>query len=132
LIVVDSNVWIFAEDASANEYPIATEKVKRVIESGEFGLNIIIASEVYHRLSRVHGPARARERLARIMESPAARWLIFPTRMVGQAIALAEEAGLRINHALIAQQALEAKASVLTDNVRDFRKVGGLKVVPLR
>lgn len=41
-------------------------------------------------------------------------------------------AQLRINDALIASQALDAGARVLTDNVKDFKKVKGLKIDPLR
>ena len=52
--------------------------------------------------------------------------------MVKGAIELATQNKIRINDALIAQQALELRASILTDNVKDFRKVKGLKVIPLK
>ncbi len=132
VILVDSNVWIFAEDASAGEYGIATKRIEEVVKSGEFGISPIIASEVFHRLSHVFGASVARERLANILDHPASRWLTLTADATKRAAALAERSKLRINDAMIAQQALDLKASVLTDDVRDFRKVRNLKVMALR
>ena len=132
MIIIDSNVWIFAEDASADEHSRAVRGVEQAVKTGEFGINSIIASEVYHRLSYVAGAAEARKRLTDIMDSPAARWLVMPVETVRRALQLSEETRLKINDAMIARQALEEKASVLTDDLRDFRKVKGLKLIPLR
>ena len=67
-----------------------------------------------------------------ILEHPAAEWLDCGRRTMTGAIALATRSQLRINDGLIAQQALENKAALLTDNVKDFKKVKGLKVIALR
>lgn len=131
MIVIDSNVWIFAEDASTDEHRRAASRVEEAIRSGEFGINPIIASEVFHRLSHVFGASVARARLTDIVEHPAARWLVVSVDVVKRAMLLAERAKLRINDAVIAQQATEAQASVLTNDLKDFRKVKGLKVIPL-
>jgi predicted nucleic acid-binding protein len=130
VIIVDSNVWIFAEDASTDEHQRAARRVEEAVQS-EFGINPIIASEVYHRLSRVFGASVAQVRLINILDHPAGRWLMIQVETIKRAVALAAKAKLRINDAIIAQQALDAKIAVLTGDVRDFRKVKGLKVIPL-
>jgi predicted nucleic acid-binding protein len=48
------------------------------------------------------------------------------------AVALASAKGLRINDAVLAQHCLEQDMELLTDNVKDFRKVVGLQVAALR
>ena len=63
MIIIDSNVWIFAEDASTDEHIIAADKVKDAVSRGGFGINPIIASEVYHRLSYVCGAAESANHL---------------------------------------------------------------------
>ena len=131
MIVVDSNVWIFAEDASSDRHGIAAAALKRTVESDEIGLTPIIVSEVFHSLSRIAGPGVARQRVMDILEDPSCAWLSLTAQTAKAAMILAEKSSVKINDALIAQQAIEIKASVLTDNVKDFRKVRGLKVIPL-
>lgn len=132
VIVIDSNVWIFAEDQNSDEHEKAAKKVRDVVSTVGFGIDAIISSEVFHALSRLLGPGDAGRRVVHIVEHPAAEWLHCRMGTMAQAITLATHSNLRINDALIAQQALESKAAILTDNVRDFKKVRGLKVVALR
>lgn len=132
LIIVDSNVWIFAEDASAAEHRIASEAVRELVSTDQYGMNAIIGSEVFHQLARIFDAKAARKRLAVIVGHDAATWLPFSSVTLFKAASLAAAAKMRINDAMIAQQALSLKATVLTDNVKDFRKVSGLKVTALR
>ena len=132
MIIVDSNIWIFAEDASANEHTKAAHKIQKIIDTTTFGINVIIISEVFHILSRLLSTAEASRRVLHIIENPASEWLEFSDDIVKGSIPLAEDNHIRINDALIAQQALALKASVLTDNIKDFKKIKGLKIVKLR
>ena len=132
MIIVDSNVWIFAENDNADEHKLATQKVEQVLRSPGFATNVLIVSEVFHALRRLLGASDSRRRVTSIVEHPLAHCLDFSAPVSRDAMTLATKVSLGINDALIAQQALEAKAAVLTDDVKDFRKVKGLKVVPLR
>ncbi|MBI2971546.1 MAG: type II toxin-antitoxin system VapC family toxin [Candidatus Aenigmarchaeota archaeon] len=131
MIVVDSNVWIYAENQTSVEHAAAVQAVRKAIDEN-FGINPIVVSEVFHALCRLLGPAEAVARVSNILRHPSGEWLLISTATTQAAMALSAHAGIRINDALIATQALEQEASVLTDDVRDFRKVKGLKVVALR
>ena len=132
MIIIDSNVWIFAENENADEHSIAAQKVQTAVKTAGFGIDPIIVSETFHALSRLLGASEAHKRVGHIVEHPVAEWLDYDQDAVLEALTLALRSKLRINDALIAQQGLEKRAPILTDNVRDFRKVRGLKVIALR
>lgn len=132
MIIVDSNIWIFSENVNSEEYEIAAQKLKDIFAKDSFGVNVIITSEVFHTLSRISSSTEASLRIINILEHPLAQWLDFSPEVAIDAIRLSKESKIRINDALIAQQALTMKAAVLTDNLKDFEKVKGLKVIPLR
>jgi predicted nucleic acid-binding protein len=132
MIIVDSNTWIFAENINSEEHDIAAQKLKTLFANDSFGINVIITSEVFHILSRLLSPQEASIRVTNILEHPLSQWLDFTSDVVVDAIKLSRERKIRINDALIAQQALKMKAVILTDNLKDFEKVNGLKIIPLR
>ncbi len=131
LKIVDSNIWIFGEYEPAPEHSMAAGRLQTVIQEG-YGINIIIVSETFHILGRLVGAADATRRVKNIIEHPAAHWLPFAAQSAVKALALAYQYGVRINDALLAQQALEQGCPILTDNVKDFQKVKGLDIIPLR
>ncbi len=131
LIVVDSNVWIFAETSGAPEHYLAIGKLQRYLKD-EVGINAIIFSEVFHKLSVLADPATARNRLGTIIHHPAVKWLNIDEDQAGRAAELAHKKALRINDAMIAQQAIDFNLSVLTDDTKDFGKVDKLRVIALR
>ncbi|MBI4167788.1 MAG: type II toxin-antitoxin system VapC family toxin [Candidatus Aenigmarchaeota archaeon] len=131
LIVIDSNVWIFAETAAAPEHFLAVAKLQRYLKDG-VGFNAIIFSEVFHKLSRAYDPATARKRLETIVHHPSVKWLNIDEDQAERAAELAQKKVLRINDAMIAQQAIDMNLSVLTDDAKDFGKVERLKVIALR
>jgi len=131
-VIVDSNVWIFAEVKDAPEHPAAVRAIQLLLEKGNIGTNVVILSEVFHKVSIFFGAPIASERVRIALLHPSVQWLDFGQGDAADATRLAQEAGIRINDALIAQQALENKAAILTDNVRDFKKVKGLKILALR
>jgi predicted nucleic acid-binding protein len=132
VIVIDSNVWIFSESANSEEHDIAVKKVKEIFDSDTFGINVVITSEVYHILGKFLGVKESRSRVTDILEHPLAQWLPFSDQIALDAVKLAYSSQMRINDALIAQQALKVGAPVLTDNVKDFEKVKNLEVLLLR
>ena len=132
MIIVDSNIWVFAEVQSAPEHTAAAAKLRDALTTDGVGLNVVITSEVFHVLRRLLGSSKAAVRMSHILRHPAVNWLEFGPSSVLFALGLASKFEVRINDALIAQQALEHKAEVLTDNVKDFRKVKAVKIIPLR
>ena len=131
MTVVDSNVWIFMnlESAPEREAAAAATKVQRRLG---LQVNPIIVSEVFHTLRGLLGVADAADRTRRMLAS---RFVIYEpvtSQMVDEAINISQCHGVRINDAIVAAHALQAGTSVLTDNVKDFRRVPGLKVVSLR
>ncbi len=131
MIIVDSNVWIFAEVKDAPEHLPAVAKLERFLSEG-IGINAIIFSEIFYFLSRLFSPAVARKRVETILHHPSVEWLELKKDCAEHAMELAERKTLRINDAMIAQQALMSGLPILTDNVKDFKKVNGLKVTALR
>ena len=65
MIIIDSNIWIFAENDTANEHTIAAQKVQQVVGSTSFGINPVIVSEVFHALSRLLGAVDAGRRVVK-------------------------------------------------------------------
>ena len=132
MIIIDSNIWIFAENDNAAEHDIALRKISEALEKDDFGLNVIVASEVYHILSKLLGIDEASRRAGNLIANNHSRWLEFDGEIVNKAVKLSHANRIRINDALIAQQALNENAAILTDNIKDFKKVSGLKIIPMR
>ncbi len=132
MIIVDSNIFIFGETDSAPERNVAIQKYKEAREKGRIGTNVIIISETFHFARKINGYESAAARVASIMNSPFVDFLDLGPDLIMRATKLARDFQLRINDALIAQQAMETGAAVLTDNVKDFNKIRAIKVIPLR
>ncbi len=132
MIIVDSNIYIFSESESAPERSVAIQKLKDASIKDRIGTNVIVMSEVYHHVRRFTGLEGATLRVADILNSPLVDFLDFRPETIVRATKLARDFQMRINDALIAQQAIELGAAVLTDNIRDFGKIKSLKIIPLR
>ncbi|MDE1857183.1 MAG: type II toxin-antitoxin system VapC family toxin [Candidatus Micrarchaeota archaeon] len=132
MIIIDSNVLIFGETFGAPERDLAIAKYKHAIEQGRIGINVIILSEVFHKVQKINGRESASLRVRDLLNEPAADFLEFTADVVIRAAKLARDFQMSINDALIAQQAFETDSPVLTDNVKDFRKIKSIKVIPLR
>jgi predicted nucleic acid-binding protein len=131
MALIDSNIWIFAENSNADEYTMARNAIEKYA-SVEFNINTVTVSETFHKLSKLIGKTESHKRVSHMIDDPNAVWLDITDTIARRAIDLALEVDIRINDALIAQQALEFNLQVLTDNIKDFRKVHGLKIIPLR
>ena len=131
LIVVDSNVWIFAETTGVPEHYLAVDKLQRYLKD-EVGINAIIFSEVFHKLSVLSDPSTARKRLETIIHHPSVKWLNIDEDQAERAAELAQKKLIRINDAMIAQQAIDMNLPVLTDDTKDFSKLEKLRIISLR
>jgi len=132
MIIIDSNIWIFGEIADAPEHEEAIKKYKESVQKDEIGINAIIASEVFHKLYRLYDANIAQERTNRILQDTSINCLNFSREMIIGAANMAKTFNLRINDALISQQAIHIGEKILTDDVKDFKKVKGLEIIPLR
>lgn len=129
MIFVDSNVWIFSEMAEYPEHKVAAEKLAKCMKDGVF-INTIIISEVFHKLYRLIGVEESMRRTKNILSSRNVIYLTIERETVEKAFERTKN--LRINDAIIAQHVLDSKSELLTDDVKDFKKVAGLKVTKLR
>ena len=50
MIIVDSNIWVFAEVESAPEHSAAAATLRDALSTEGVGLNVLVASEVFHAL----------------------------------------------------------------------------------
>ncbi|HVC58129.1 MAG TPA: type II toxin-antitoxin system VapC family toxin [Candidatus Acidoferrales bacterium] len=132
MIIVDSNIFIFGETVEAPEREMAMARYGEAIEKGSVGVNVIILSEVFHKSRLIGGREGAALRIRDILNEPAMELLELTAETIMRAANLARDFQMRINDALIAQQAIETGASILTDNVKDFRKIRSIKIIPLR
>ncbi|HUC38521.1 MAG TPA: PIN domain-containing protein [Candidatus Acidoferrum sp.] len=132
MIIVDSNIYIFGELEGMPENKLALSKLYESYKSGRLGINAIIASEVFHKLQKFFGSTEAAAKVSKMVSDQYADFLQFTPEMIVRASKLARDFQMTINDAMIAQQAIETGAAILTDNVKDFKKVGMIKVIPLR
>ncbi|MBI2543330.1 MAG: PIN domain-containing protein [Candidatus Aenigmarchaeota archaeon] len=130
LIVVDSNIWIFLNIENVPEHSTAEKKIEEVRQDGIL-TNIVIVSEVFHQLSKMLGKDNALTRVKKILDSSDVTYVPVEETVTRNAINLAGTKHLRINDAIIGQQASELNVAVLTDNVKDFRKLKNLRIIPL-
>lgn len=131
MILVDSNIHIFASIAEYPEHEAATRRLQDALDEGAATTPIVL-SETFHKLYRLLGPRDAQRRVSAILASPRVTYLGLESETFPRAMNLCVRHSLRINDGLIAQQALDAGIPVFTDNTRDFRKVAGLEVRAFR
>ena len=131
LTVVDSNVWIFLNLETAPEHGAARSQLEKHRERG-LQINAIILSEVFHKLSILLGVEEARGRVNKILGSSFVVYESLSLETAQRALGIASQHRIRINDALIAAHALDARTALLTDNEKDFRRIKGLKLIALQ
>ncbi|OFV65901.1 MAG: twitching motility protein PilT [Candidatus Syntrophoarchaeum butanivorans] len=133
-LFVDSNVFIFANIKDYPEHRIAKEKLMNLIETeSRILINSIIVSEVHYKLSRLLNPEEAYDRTLKILLSDYVEYLPIGEDTILKAIELSFLKNMKINDAIIAQNVLDSGAEgLLTDNVKDFNKISGLKTIEMR
>lgn len=131
MIIVDSNVWIFAEIINGPEHEAAVKGYESFMKKDVVAINAIIVSEVFHKLSKLFDSDLAYARVNNILQNPSIEWLDMRRNTSLRAIKLANNSKMKINDAVIAEQALEFNAKIFTDD-KNFKRVKGLTVVALR
>lgn len=131
LIVVDSNIWIFLNMDNYPEHSVAVQKISELRDEGLI-TNVIILSEVFHKLGLLLGRPEAHDRIMKILGSKDVSYLPIEADIMKKALSLSAQSGIRVNDAIIAAQTRSFRYSLLTDNVKDFKRVRGLKTISLR
>lgn len=132
MIIIDSNVFIFGETIGAPEREDAIAMYKKAVEEDRVVTNTIIISEVFHFAQKIIGREGAFLRVRDIIGHPSIDFFELGPETVLRAARLSRDFQMRINDALIAQQAIETGAAVLTDNLKDFSKIKAIRVIPMR
>ncbi len=68
-ILVDSNIFIFANIKEYPEYSIAKAKIKELIKAHKLLINTIIISEIQYKLFRLLGDEESHKRTLKILNS---------------------------------------------------------------
>ena len=132
LYFVDSNVLIFSE-TDAPEHAIAQKKLIELQKEGKLVINTIIISETFHKLSIILDKEEAEKRIRFILNSESVLYLPIEIETIRAAINSAVINKIRINDAIIAQHSIDSKTDgILTDNIKDFKKIPKIKLIPLR
>lgn len=130
LILIDSNIWIFA---SIEEYPennAAKEKLLHMTNEG-IAINSIIFSEVFHKLYKLTSLENALKACKKILDSDYVFYVPIEENTIIKSLDIAKK-GVRINDSLIAQHAKDMKIKIFTDNIKDFKDIEGLNIIKLR
>lgn len=133
-VFVDSNIFIFANIEEYPEHSVATNKLENLMEKAcTILINSIIVSEVQYKLYRLLNAEEAHDRTLKVISSEYVEYMPLKKDAVVKAIELSYSKNIKINDALIAQHAINLEADgLLTDNIKDFERVDGLKVIELR
>ncbi len=122
-ILVDSNIFIFANIKEYPEYPAAKAKIKELIKTHKLLVNTIIISEIQYKLYRLLDQEESHNRTLKILNSKHVGYESITKGTVSKAIELSLCCNTRINDAIIAQNAIDLDVELLTDNIKDFRKI---------
>lgn len=131
-MIIDSNVWIFSQVDAYPENESAKLLVQNALTSGVAFTNDIIISETFHKLSRLIGQSKAKTTAQIMLNSDRLFYIPIEKDTLESALELCSKYAMRINDALIAQQCIENKMPILTDNVKDFKKIPVLKIRAFR
>ncbi len=132
MLTVDSNVLIFSEAEKYPENSIAVRRIQKAKGKGIL-INSTIVAETYHKLSTIVGRELAYTRILNILQSESFIYTMIEKETIIKAIELSLKHDIKINDAIIAQHTIDSKADgILTDNIKDFKKVPKLKILPLR
>lgn len=130
-VLVDSNIFIFAEIAEFPEHELAVAKLQQ-LKDERFVINTITISEVHYKLGKVLGWSEAEKRSSDIIRSGFSIYEPIFAETITRAFKLSKAHKMKTNDAVIAQHCLDLRAKILTDNVKDFKKVPKLDIISLK
>lgn len=131
-MLVDSNIFIFANIKEYPEYSIAKAKIKELIKTHKLLVNTIIISEIQYKLYKLLGDEESYKRTLKILNSKYVGYEPIEQNTILKALELSYNSNIRINDAIIAQNAIDLDVEIFTDNTRDFEKISNLKIISLR
>jgi predicted nucleic acid-binding protein len=131
-LLVDSNIFIFANIKEYPEHSVAKAKLKDLVKTHKLLVNTIIISEVHYKLYRLLGEEESFNRTQKILYSKHVNYEQVEQSTILEALELSHNYNIRINDAIIAAHANDLNVSLFTDNVKDFEKISNLEIVPLR
>ncbi len=131
-LLVDSNIFIFANIKEYPEYSVAKAKLKDLVKTHKLLVNTIIISEVHYKLYRLLGEEESFNRTQKILYSKHVNYESVEQCTILKALELSHNNNIRINDAIIAAHANDLNVGLFTDNVKDFEKISNLEIVPLR
>lgn len=131
-LLVDSNIFIFANIKEYPEHSAAKAKLKDLVKANKLLVNTIIISEVHYKLYRLLGVEESFNRTQKILYSKHVNYEQVEQSTILKALELSHNNNIRINDAIIAAHANDLNVGLFTDNVKDFEKISDLKIVPLR
>ena len=132
-LFVDSNIFIFANIVEYPECLIAQSKIRDLIKNYTLLVNSIIISEVQYKLYKLLDVRESRKRTLKILNSEHVEYVHLTKKTILQAVDSSYENNIRITDAMIAQHVIDLAADGLfTDNIKDFKKITNLNIVPLR
>lgn len=131
-LLVDSNIFIFANIKEYPEHSAAKAKLKELVNNHKLLVNTIIISEVHYKLYRLLGEEESFNRTQKILYSKHVNYEQVEQSTILKALDLSHHNNIRINDAIIAAHASDLNVGLFTDNVKDFEKIPNLMIVPLR
>lgn len=132
-ILVDSNIFIFANIKEYPEYHMAKLRIKQLVSDHRLIVNAIIISEVQYKLFRLLDKEESFHRTNKILTSGYVDYEPIGNETILKALELSYKSNVRINDAIIAQHAIDLNVDgIFTDNVKDFEKILYLKIIQLR
>ncbi len=132
-ILVDSNIFIFANIKEYPEHDMAKARIKQLIDDHKLIVNAIIISEVQYKLFRLLDNEEAFQRTKKILTSSYVDYEPIGYDTILKASEFSFKSNIRINDAIIAQHAIDLNVDgIFTDNVKDFENSLDLKIIPLR
>lgn len=132
-ILVDSNIFIFANIKEYPEHDMAKARIRQLIDDHRLIVNAIIISEVQYKLFRLLDKEESFHRTNKILTSSYVDYEPIAYNTILKASELSFKSNIRINDAIIAQHAIDLNVDgIFTDNVKDFEKRLDVKIIPLR
>ncbi len=132
-ILVDSNIFIFANIKEYPEHDMAKARIRQLIDDHRLIVNAIIISEVQYKLFRLLDKEESFLRTNKILTSSYVDYEPIGYDTILKASELSFKSNIRINDAIIAQHAIDLNVDgIFTDNVKDFEKILDMKIIPLR
>ncbi|MDI6917894.1 MAG: PIN domain-containing protein [Thermoplasmatales archaeon] len=85
-----------------------------------------------YKLYRLLGSKESMKRTLKILSSEYVNYIPIEKDTIIEAVTLSYSRNIRINDAIIARHAMDSNASLLTDNIKDFKKISRLNLIPLK